>query len=72
MVPEKMLELKARGLLVTHAADAQTARMLARAFYKELRATGFTPQQVLAASGELLGMVTDDLRARQQERAGEA
>lgn len=62
MVPEKMLELKAKGLLATHSADAKTARLLARAFYKELREEGFTPNQVLAASGELLGLVTEDLK----------
>lgn len=63
MVPEKMLELKAQGLLAaTNAADAQAARMLARAFYKELREEGFTPRQVIAASNELLEMITEDLR----------
>jgi hypothetical protein len=62
MVPEKMLELKAQGLLASQSANAKSARLLARAFYKEMREEGFTPQQVLAASGELLDMVTTDLR----------
>ena len=70
MVPEKMLELKAQGLLAaTNAADAQTARMLARAFYKELREEGFTPRQVIAASNELLEMITTDLKGPPEERA---
>jgi len=63
MVPEKMLELKAQGLLAaTDVADAQTARVLARAFYKELREEGFTPRQVIAASNELLELLTADLK----------
>lgn len=69
MVPETMLELKAKGLLATNSADARSARLLARAFYKELREEGFTPNQVLAASGELLEMVTADLRARSKEES---
>ena len=65
MVPEKMLELKAQGLLAAAAtADAKTARLLARAFYTELREGGFTPEQVIAASNELLEALTADLKAR--------
>ena len=46
MVPEKMLELKAQGLLAAAAtADAKTARLLARAFYTELREGGFMPSR---------------------------
>lgn len=73
MVPEKMLELKARGLLAASAAaDVQTARMLARAFYKELRSEGFTPRQVIAASNELLEMITAELRSEAAEPEAEA
>lgn len=72
MVPEKMLESKAQALLATQPVDAKSARMLARAFYQELRNGGFTPQQVLAASGEILEMVTADLRARGETPATDA
>ena len=73
MVPEKMLEMKAQGLLAaTAVADARSARMLARAFYKELRDEGFTPRQVLAASNELLEMITADLREQAEVPEAEA
>lgn len=73
MVPEKMLEMKAQGLLAASgAADIRSARMLARAFYKELREEGFTPQQVIAASNELLEMITADLKARAEEPKADA
>ena len=73
MVPEKMLELKAQGLLAAAAtADAKAARLLARAFYTELREGGFTPEQVIAASNELLEMITADVKARVGSRSEEA
>ncbi len=61
MVPEKMLEAKAQGLLAG-TADAKSARILARSFYKELRESGFTHNQILAASTELIDLVTRELR----------
>jgi hypothetical protein len=61
MVPEKMLEAKAQGL-VGGAADPKSARILARSFYKELRDGGFTHNQILAASTELIDLVTRELR----------
>ena len=73
MVPEKMLELKAQGLVAASAAaDVRSARMLARAFYKELREEGFTPRQVIAASNELLELITAELRGQAEEPEAEA
>jgi hypothetical protein len=45
------------------------ARILARSFYKELRASGYTPKQLLALSTELIDLITRDLQA---ERKGAA
>ncbi len=45
------------------------ARILARSFYKELRASGYTPRQLLALSTELIELITLDL---QNERKGAA
>ena len=45
------------------------ARILARSFYKELRASGYTPKQLLALSTELIDLITQDLQA---ERKGAA
>ncbi len=61
MVPEKMIEAKAQGL-VGGTADPKSARILARSFYKELHDGGFTHNQILAASTELIDLVTRDLR----------
>ena len=48
---------------------AAGARILARSFYKELRASGYTPKQLLALSTELIDLITQDL---QRERKGAA
>jgi len=45
------------------------ARILARSFYKELRASGYTPKQLLALSTELIDLNTQDLH---NERKGAA
>jgi len=46
-----------------------SARILARSFYKELRASGYTPRQLLALSTELIDLITQDLH---NERKGAA
>jgi hypothetical protein len=44
------------------AADWSRARgILARSFYKELKANGLSGRQVLELSNELLQLVTDDV-----------
>ncbi len=48
---------------------AAGARILARSFYKELRASGYTPKQLLALSTELIDLITQDLKT---ERKGAA
>jgi hypothetical protein len=48
---------------------AAGARILARSFYRELRASGYTPKQLLSISTELIDLITQDL---QQERKGAA
>lgn len=48
---------------------AAGARILARSFYKELRASGYTPRQLLSVSTELIDLITQDL---QSERKGTA
>jgi hypothetical protein len=69
MVPEKMLEAKSQGLPLG-APDAKSAKILARSFYKELRESGFSHNQILAASSELIDLVTRELRG--ETREGEA
>ena len=69
MVPEKMLEAKVNGLLIS---GANGPRILARSFYRELREGGFSPKEILAASTELLELVTQELRSDAHRPAGEA
>lgn len=68
MVPEKMMEAKLQGVLAGGVPDPKSARILARSFYRELRESGFTHNQILAASTELLDLVTRDLRGEDDER----
>lgn len=44
------------------AADARTLPTLAKTLYRELRASGFGPRDVMSLAGELLGLVTADVR----------
>ncbi len=48
---------------LTNLDRAAGARILARSFYKELRASGYTPKQLLALSTELIDLITQDLHA---------
>ncbi|AKU90457.1 hypothetical protein [Vulgatibacter incomptus] len=59
MVPEKMVEAKRNGLRLS---GANGPKILARSFYRELRDAGFAPREILAASSELLELVTQELR----------
>ncbi len=69
MVPEKMLEAKMNGLLLSGASGP---KILARSFYRELREGGFSPKEILAASSEILELVTRELREEADNRSGEA
>jgi hypothetical protein len=45
------------------STDQKGPRILAHTFYAQLRASGYTPQQVIGIATELLDMVTDDLKS---------
>jgi len=52
--------------------DAKGTRILAKSLFKELRASGYTANQVLSLSTELIDLVTQDLRAQgDQSTSGE-
>lgn len=51
--------------------DPKAVRILAKNIYREFRANGFSEQDVLALAGELLGLVTRDVRDQRPE-PGEA
>lgn len=44
-------------------ADPRAVEILAKNIYREFRASGFSERDVLALAGELLGLVTHDVRA---------
>jgi hypothetical protein len=49
------------------AADVRVLPTLARTLYKDLRASGYGPREVMALAGELLALVTHDVRARKDD-----
>ncbi len=48
MIPEKL--------------DNKGTKILAKSLFKELRGNGYTPNQILSLSTELIDLVTQDLR----------
>jgi hypothetical protein len=72
IVSEKLLDPTPQSGEVANAVPfdrAAGARILARSFYKELRASGYTPKQLLSLSTELIDLITQDLKS---ERRGAA
>ncbi len=41
--------------------DPKALRILAKSIFKELRAQGYTPQQVLSFATEIVSLVTSDI-----------
>ncbi|HET6414262.1 MAG TPA: hypothetical protein VFG53_19590 [Anaeromyxobacter sp.] len=46
--------------------DVKATRILAKSLFKELRENGYSPNQILSLSTELIDLVTQDLRADQK------
>ena len=44
------------------AQDAKATRILAKSLFKELRGNGYSPNQILSLSTELIDLITQDLR----------
>ena len=51
------------------STDQKGPRILARTFYAQLRASGYTPHQIIGIATELLDLVTEELK--QGEKAEE-
>jgi pyruvate-formate lyase-activating enzyme len=47
---------------ITVSTDQKGTRILARTFFNQLRASGYTPHQVIGIATELLDLVTTDLK----------
>ena len=46
--------------------DPRTLKILAKSIYRELRANGYEERDVMAFAGELLGLVSHDVRERRE------
>ena len=44
------------------STDAKASKILARTFFNQLRASGYTPTQVIGVATELIDLVTSDIR----------
>lgn len=53
--------------LQQRAADPRAVEILAKNIYREFRAGGFSEQDVVALAGELLGLVTSEVRNQRGE-----
>jgi hypothetical protein len=44
------------------STDAKASKILARTFFNQLRASGYTPTQVIGVATELIDLVTSDIK----------
>ncbi len=51
--------------MVPAKLDVKGTQILARSLFKELRGSGYTANQILGLSTELIDLVTQDLKAEQ-------
>ncbi len=50
------------------ARDPRAIAILAKTIYRELRASGYAERDVIALAGELLGVVTTEVKGRRDPR----
>ena len=54
----------------THGArDPRALAILAKTIYRELRASGYAERDVIALAGELLGIVTAEVKGKRPDEA---
>lgn len=58
------------ALSKTGEADPKAVAILAKNIYREFRAGGFTERDVMALAGELLALVTSEVRNERAIREG--
>jgi hypothetical protein len=46
----------------THTDDHRAARILARSFYSQLRASGYSPRQLVGLASELIALIANEIR----------
>ena len=52
--------------MVPAQLDVKGTQILAKTLFKELRGSGYTPNQILGLSTELIDLVTKDLKSGQE------
>ncbi|MFO0580935.1 MAG: hypothetical protein U0229_01540 [Anaeromyxobacter sp.] len=55
--------------MVPGILDAKGTKILAKSLFKELRGNGYSTQQILSLSTELIELVTQDIRAAEADVA---
>ena len=58
-----MMTATAKNRAVSGSTD-RSARILAKSFYRQLRENGYTHNQVVSMAGELISLVTQEIRER--------
>lgn len=56
-------------MMVPSMLDNKATQILAKSLFKELRANGYSPNQILGLTTELIDLVTQDIRDAQIEAA---
>jgi hypothetical protein len=51
------------------STDKKGTKILARTFFTQLRAAGYTPQQIIGVATELLDLVTTEIRDGEKQSA---
>lgn len=65
-------EIQIMAQTVTQSSqDPRAVAILAKNIYREFRAGGFSERDVMALAGELLSLVTTDVKSRQHDTAAE-
>jgi len=64
------LSIMAEALSKTSEGDPKAVAILAKNIYREFRAGGFSERDVMALAGELLALVTSDVRNERTVRGG--
>jgi hypothetical protein len=58
--------------MVPASLDTRGTQILAKSLFKELRGSGYTPNQILSLSTELIDLVTKDIKDRNARPTDEA
>ena len=58
--------------MVPGTLDVKGTKILAKSLFKELRGSGYSPNQILSLSTELIDLVTQDLKGANDVAAADA